>query len=89
MLAETDDGDIIRVFLWEDGINSETIQDINNWDTVRNHKIALYNEYRDALDTFGFTDTSLAVLYVSPEEEISFLTIQDGEIVYDVFDEAA
>ena len=88
-IAETDEGEMIRVSLWDDGVTSETIQTTKNWDTVREDKIAIYNSYAGALEEFGFEELSLELLYISPEEDISFLTISDGEIIYDVFDEAA
>ena len=88
-MVETDEGEVIRVFLWDDGVTSETIQTTKNWDTVREDKIAIYNSYAGALEEFGFEELSLELLYISPEEDISFLTISDGEIIYDVFDEAA
>ena len=70
-------------------MTSETIQTTKNWDAVREDKIAIYNSYAGALEEFGFEELSLELLYISPEEDISFLTISDGEIIYDVFDEAA
>ena len=88
-LAETDEGEVIRVFLWDDGVDSETIQNTSNWDAVRASKLALWNEYAEALAELGFDETPLEVLYISPEEDLSFLTIRDGEIVYDVFEDAA
>ena len=88
-IAETDEGEMIRVFLWDDGVTSETIQTTKNWDAVREDKIAIYNSYAGALEEFGFENLSLELLYISPEEDLSFLTIADGEIIYDVFDEAA
>ena len=88
-MAETDKGEMIRVFLWDDGVTSETIQTTKNWDAVREDKIAIYNGYAKALEEFGFENLSLELLYISPEEDLSFLTISDGEIIYDVFDEAA
>ena len=88
-IAETDEGEMIRVFLWDDGVTSETIQTTKNWDAVREDKIAIYNGYAKALEEFGFENLSLELLYISPEEDLSFLTISDGEIIYDVFDEAA
>lgn len=47
--------------------------------------IDLYNLYVDVLDEFGLGDVHLSLLYISPEEELSFLTISDGEIKYDAF----
>ena len=88
-IAETDEGEELRVFLWDDGMNSETILNASNWDSVRASRLALCNEYVDALAELGFDDTPLAVMYISPEEDLSFLTILDGEIVYDIFEDAA
>ena len=39
----------IHIAMWEDGVNAETIKDINNWDEVKNARIGLYNDYMDAL----------------------------------------
>ena len=88
-VTETDEGQEIRIFLWDEGVNSETIQSVNNWDSVKANHIALYNFYAEALEGLGMGGLDLTMMYISPEEEISFLTISGGEILYDVFEDAA
>ena len=88
-VTETDEGQEIRIFLWDEGVNSETIQSVNNWDSVKANHVALYNFYAEALEGLGMGGLDLTMMYISPEEEISFLTISGGEILYDVFEDAA
>lgn len=84
-LTEEDGVPGITVFLWEDGITSETIGSITNWDAVRENKINIYNMYVDILEEFNMSDDVLmTVKYISPDEDLSFLTISGGEIVYDI-----
>lgn len=85
--TDDEDGASITIYLWEEGVNSETIQNVNNWDAVREDKINTYNSYVDVLNELGFGENVLLTLmYISPEEELSFLTISGGEITYDIAD---
>ena len=73
----------ITVYLWDEGVTTETISTAD-WDTVRQSRIVLYNNYVDVLDEFHMADdVLLSLLYISPEEEKSFLTISGGQIEYD------
>ena len=55
-----------------------------NWDALREEKINLYNMYVEVLHEFNMNDKVLLTLkYISPDEDLSFLTISGGEIVYD------
>ncbi len=77
----------ITIFQWEDGMTSETIKNVNNWDAVRDDMIKNYNMYVDVLDEFSMNDAVLLTQkYISPEEDLSFLTISGGEIEYDAGD---
>ena len=79
-----EDGSSITVFLWDDGITSEVFKNINNWDELREEKINTYNMYVDVLGEFNMnSDVLLTLKYISPDEDLSFLTISGGEIVYD------
>ena len=71
--------------MWDEGITGDTIKDINNWDALREDKIETYNLYVRALEQLGMNDVLLTLQYTDPDEELSFLTIESGEIQYDVF----
>ena len=75
---------VISIHMWEDGITSETIGNVTNWDEVRDDRINTYNMYATVLEELGRSDIDLSLLYISPDEDVSFLTISNGEIVYDV-----
>ncbi len=80
----SEDGTAITVFLWENGITSQTFSGINNWEEVKQDKINKYNNYAEVMNEFGMTGKiSLSLKYISPDEDLSFLTIENGEIVYD------
>ena len=82
--TDDENGTTLTVFLWEEGITSETIGNVNNWEAVREDKVRRYNNYVDILNELGMGDTVLLTLmYISPEEDLSFLTITGGEITYD------
>ena len=75
--------------MWEDGITSETIKDINNWDQVKDSKINLADSYTAVLSEFGMDDVLLNLYYISADQDVNFLAIENGEITYDVFADAA
>ena len=75
----------ITANMWDEGITGDTIKDINNWDALREDKIETYNLYVRALEQLGMNDVLLTLQYTDPDEELSFLTIESGEIQYDVF----
>ena len=79
-----DDGSGITVFMWDEGITSETFGKVTNWEASREDKINIYNMYVDVLGEFNMNeDVLLTLAYISPEEDLSFLTISGGEIVYE------
>ncbi len=79
-----DDGSGITVFMWDEGITSETFGKVTNWEASREDKINTYNMYVSVLEEFNMNeDVLLTLKYISPEEDLSFLTISGGEIVYD------
>ena len=89
-----DDADTkeIDVYFWEDGITSENIHDVTNWDEMKQNIVDNFaGVYEAAISEFGMTDVTLTVKYISSnlDEDLSFLTIQDGEVVYDVFEDEA
>ena len=89
--ADNDDAKGIDVLLWEDGITSENIHDVTNWDDIKQKLIDNFADvYGEVFSEFGMDDVTLTVKFVSAndDEDLSFLTIQDGEVVYDVFEEA-
>ena len=77
--------------MWDEGVTSKTIDSLSSsWETLTQDKIdTYYNIYAQVLQEFGMPDVSLRLQYISPEEEISFLSIEDGEILYDYFEDAA
>ena len=87
--SDDDKNRSISVFLWEDGITSETIKDIDNWDQVKDAKINLADNYTAVLSEFGMDDVLLNLYYISADQDVNFLAIEGGEITYDVFADAA
>ena len=85
-----DDGEnrSLSIFMWEDGVNEETIQDVNNWDEVTTARINLYNAYIDALEEFDMDDVILNLFYISDNQETGLFCIEGGEITYDIFGDA-
>ncbi len=81
--TDDEDGAGITVYLWDEGVTADVITASGNWDTVRESKIVLYNSYIDVLTEFGMNDVILTLMYINPDEDVSFLTISDGEIEYD------
>ena len=75
----------ITVNMWDEGIDADSIKSVNNWDTLRQDKIDLYKLYRNVLENFHMDDIVLTMHFCDAKEETSFLTIEDGEITYDVF----
>ena len=65
------------------------IKDINNWDEVKNARIGLYNDYMDAFDGLGVKDIALGLDYISEDQDVTFLTLENGEVTYDAFADAA
>ena len=79
------DGSSITVSLWQEGLTADKMENINNWDEVREHKIDTYNLYVRVLDDFNMSDTLLTLQFTDDANELSFLTIESGEFAYDAF----
>lgn len=80
-----DDSDI-TINMWDEDVTADTISSINNWDTVKQDKLNTYNIYAETLAIFGMDqDVELILQYTSPDEKAPFLTIEKGEVTYDVF----
>ena len=77
----------IYIMLWDTGVNSDNIQQTNNWQEMRNEKLNLASFYRDSLEELGASDVHLILQYVADEDDAAFLTIVDGEVAYDVFEQ--
>lgn len=75
----------ITVNMWDEGINADTLEHINNWADVRQDKIEIFNLYVRSLKDLGLNDALLTLQYTDEKEERSFLTIEGGEITYDAF----
>jgi hypothetical protein len=75
----------ITVNMWDEGIDADSIKSVNNWDALRQDKIDLYKLYTEVLENFHMDDIVLTMHFCDAKEETSFLTIEDGEITYDVF----
>ena len=87
--SDDDKSRSISVFMWEDGITSENIKDVDNWDQVKDSKINLADTYTAVLSEFGMDDVLLNLYYISADQDVNFLAIENGEITYDVFADAA
>jgi len=76
----------ITVNMWDEGIDADSIKSVNNWDALRQDKIDLYKLYSNVLENFHMDDDIVLTMhFCDAKEETSFLTIEDGEITYDVF----
>ena len=75
----------IHFSVWDDGVNSDTIDKVNNWSAVRDGLVDRYNFYYESLKELGATDVRLVMQMVaaSEDDDAAFLTIVDGEIVYE------
>ena len=78
-----DDGSII-VVIWDTGLNSDNIKNSTNYDEVRDSFVELADFYTDSLEELNASDVHLILQYVADEDDAAFLTIVDGELVYDV-----
>ncbi len=77
----------IYIMLWDTGVNSDNIRAISNWEEMKNEKMELAAFYMDSLEELGASDVHLVLQYVADEDDAAFLTIVDGEVVYDVFEQ--
>ena len=79
------DGSDITVDLWDDGIDADTIKNVNNWDDLKQSKITLCSLYANVLENFHMDNIKMIVQYTDAKEELRFLTIEDGEVTFDYF----
>ena len=77
-----DDGSI-NVNMWEENVNADNIKNVKNWDAVRQDKIDTYELYVRALSILGLKDTPLTLQFTDADQELIFLSIEDGKITYD------
>ncbi len=76
----------IHLSVWDDGVNSDTIDQVNNWSSVRDGLVERYDFYYQSLEELGASDVRLVLQFVadSDDDDAAFLTIVDGEIVYEI-----
>ncbi len=76
----------IHLSVWDDGVNSDTIDKVNNWSAVRDSLVDRYNFYYQSLEELGASDVRLVMQLVadSDDDDAAFLTIVDGEIIYEI-----
>ena len=82
-VSYTDDENKIYIIIWDDGVNEETINNVNNWDAVRDDKIKMFNSYYTVFDQLGIKDGHMSLQYADETKQFSFLTIEDGKVVSD------
>ena len=78
--------DSIYVSLWADGINNETIDDVNNWDEVRNAFDGFAEECADILENAGVENGHVWLYLVSDTTDDVYLAYRDNKAVWDYFD---
>ncbi|WP_031551239.1 hypothetical protein [Oribacterium sp. FC2011] len=87
----TYDPDEIYIHVWREGIT--TIDDIDV-DPFRDETIPAWldivNDCREELNKRGYSDVELCLQFITddPENELVFLTIEGGEVIYFIGDEA-
>ncbi len=87
----TYDPDEIYIHVWREGIT--TIDDIDV-DPFRDETIPAWldivNDCREELNKRGYGDVELCLQFITddPENELVFLTIEGGEVIYFIGDEA-
>ncbi len=84
---ETDNS--IHIVMWDDGVNTAEIKAVNNWDDMVKNQLELSAFYLDSLDELGAFDVHLVQQLAADDEDAAFLTIIDGEIAYDIMEDAA
>ena len=77
----------IYIMLWDTGVNSDNILNSNNWDEMKDEFVRFAGSYMDSLEELNASDVHQILQYVADEDDAAFLTIVDGEVVYDVFEE--
>ena len=82
-VSYTEDENKIYIIIWDDGVNEETIENVKNWDAVRDDKIKMFNAYYTVFDQVGIKDGHMSLQYADEAKQFSFLTIEDGKVVED------
>ena len=75
----------VYIQVWEEGINTETIKDVNNWEDVKQGLLEDYDIYADIMNKTLTEEGHLYLQFVSDAQDKAFFSIVDGEVVYDVF----
>lgn len=83
-VSYTEENNTIYIVIWEDGVDSEKVRSIQNWDELKDDKMKMCVELQEVFDQLGIKDGHMVVQYGSVSENTSFLTIEDGEVTYDV-----
>ena len=84
-VSYTEETNTVYIIIWEDGVDSEKIRTIQNWDEFKEDKRKMSEDCQAILDQAGIKDGHVIVQHASATEDISFLTIEDGEVTYDMF----
>lgn len=79
----------IHIVMWDEGVNSNDINRVNNWSVLKQDKLDLFNYYADSLKELGAGDVHLILQFAADTEDAAFLTIVDGEVVYDIMEDTA
>ena len=84
-VSYTEETNTVYIIIWEDGVDSEKIRSIQNWDEFKEDKRKMSEDFQKIFDQAGIKDGHIIVQHASATEDISFLTIEDGEVTYDMF----
>ncbi len=79
----------IHIVMWDEGVNTDDIQRVNNWSVMKQDKLDLFSYYADSLKELGAGDVHLILQLAADTEDAAFLTIVDGEVVYDIMEDTA
>ena len=84
--VEGSDKSSIIINLKKEGVNSDTIKNVSGWDTLKDDLTQLYALYANVLQNFHMDDIELIINFTDENDESTiFMTIEKGEITYDVF----
>ncbi len=56
---------------------------------MKQDKLDLFNYYTESLKELGAGDVHLILQFAADTEDAAFLTIVDGEVVYDIMEDTA
>ena len=77
----------IYVQVWEEGTTAESVKDFDNWENFQTSFMETFDAYYAYFEANQIKDGHLYLQYVSEAQDIAFLTIVDGEVTYDVFED--